>query len=387
MSNPGSARSWLRYGGVLVLWTLVGLAFASQFYLSSSLIGRSVTWTEAISYSLGDWYVWAVLSVPIVLLARMYPPDEARPLRVGLIHLGAALAISLTYVVLRALVGQAHGWLIDEPVAFADVFRSLLVKTFPFNLLVYGVILSASHALDYYRKYHERTVHALELEKHLTEARLQALLRQLKPHFLFNTLNGIASLMHSDVDAADRMLVRLSELLRLTMNQSGQPMTRLRDEVAFIEKYLDIERIRFRDRFTVSIEIDPAVRDWPVPSLVLQPLVENAIRHGVEPLKSGGRIVVRAQRRDERLELIVADNGVGMPAEGFSREGIGVANTRSRLRELYGDAQVFELGHASAAGGLQVKLILPAQPTAAGYTPTDSFASDPDGQTAHSDRR
>ena len=343
---------------MVALWTLVGLAFASQFYLSSSFIGRSVSWGEAISYSLGDWYVWAVVSLPILWLARRFPPDDARPLRVGAIHLGAALVISLLYVILRALVGQVHGWLIDEPVGFGEVFRPLLVKTYPFNLLVYGVVFSASHALDYYRKYHERTVHTLELEKHLAEARLQALLRQLKPHFLFNTLNGIASLMHSDVDAADKMLVRLSELLRLTMNQSGQSLTRLADEVAFAQKYLDIERIRFRDRFTVTVEVDPRVRDWQVPSLLLQPLVENAIKHGLEPRTEGGRIVVSAQPVDGGLELLVTDNGVGMPPEGFSREGIGLGNTRSRLRELYGEAHVFALAQA-AGGGLQVRIVIP----------------------------
>ncbi|MCF3652312.1 sensor histidine kinase [Synoicihabitans lomoniglobus] len=358
MHSSSGSRSFLRFTGVVVLWTLVGLAFASQFYLSSSLVGRSVSWGEAISYSLGDWYVWAVLSLPIVMLARRFPPDESRPWRTGFIHLGAALVISLVYVVLRAWVGQVHGWVIEEPVSFGEVFQPLLVKTYPFNLLIYGVVFAASHALDYYRKYHERTVHALELEKHLAEARLQALLRQLKPHFLFNTLNGIASLMHSDVDAADKMLVRLSELLRLTMNQSGQPLTVLRDEVAFIEKYLDIERIRFRDRFTVTVTVDPDVREWPVPSLVLQPLVENAIRHGVEPQTRDGHIDVIARRAGERLELIVADNGGGMPAGGFSREGIGVGNTRARLQELYGESHEFALTNRPG-GGLEVRIVLP----------------------------
>ena len=353
---------------MVALWTLVGLAFASQFYLSSSLIGRSVSWGEAISYSLGDWYVWAVLSLPILWLARRFPPDEARPLRVGAIHLGAALLISLVYVVLRAVVGQVHGWFIEEPVGFGEVFRPLLVKTYPFNLLVYGVVFSASHALDYYRKYHERTVHTLELEKHLAEARLQALLRQLKPHFLFNTLNGIASLMHSDVDAADKMLVRLSELLRLTMNQSGQPLTRLADEVAFVQKYLDIERIRFRDRFTVSVEVDSRVSDWQVPSLLLQPLVENAIKHGLEPRTSGGRIVVAATAVGDDLEIQVIDNGVGMPAGGFKREGIGVGNTRARLQEIYGDAHRFALEQVeeSEGGGLRVRIRLPKRHYAEG---------------------
>src|ERR1700690_3661654 len=208
-------------------------------------------------------------------------------------HLAAALRLSLAFIVDRTLVGQADGWVAGEPGPFGEIFHPLLVRAFPFNLLVYGVILSVSHALDYYRKYHERTVQTLELEKHLTEARLQALLHQLKPHFLFNTLNGIASLMHTDVDAADRMLVRLSELLRITMSQTGAPQTSLRDEVAFLERYLDIEKIRFHNRLDVTIAVAADAIDAQVPSLILQPMVENAMRHGVEPHAKMGIIELR----------------------------------------------------------------------------------------------
>lgn len=351
-------RSLSRFGGLLLFWTLVGLAFASQFYLSSSLLGRAVSWGQAISYSLGDWYVWAVLSLPILRFARRFPPEGGAPWRTAGLHLVAALVCSLTYVILRTLVGQVHSALLDEPVTFLEVFRPLLVKTFPFNLLIYGVIISASHAIDYYRKYHERAVHTLELEKHLAEARLQALLRQLKPHFLFNTLNGIASLMHSDVDAADRMLVRLGELLRLTMSHPGQPLTSLREEIAFLEKYLEIERIRFRDRLSVSFEIEPGVLDAEVPSLILQPLVENAIRHGIEPHARPGHLELTACRRPGVVEIVVRDNGAGQPAGGFTREGIGLGNTRARLRELYGDRHRFELAN-HPAGGLIVRVTLP----------------------------
>lgn len=353
-----SGRSLLRLAGIGVFWTLVGLAFASQFYLSSTLLGRSVTWGQAIGYSLGDWYVWAVLSVPVLLLARRFPPEGAQPWRTAAIHLGAALVCSLVYVVLRSLVGVVHSHLLGEPVTFAEVFQPLLVKTYPFNLLVYGVIITLSHAIDYYRKYHERTVHALELEKHLTEARLQSLLRQLKPHFLFNTLNGIASLMHSDVHAADKMLVRLGELLRLTMNHPGQPLTKLREEIAFIEKYLEIERIRFRDRLTVEVNVGTDMLDVEVPSLLLQPLVENAIRHGTEPYSRPGRIWVEARAEAGGLLLRVRDNGPGLPPGGFTREGIGLGNTRARLRELYGDRHRCELAN-HPEGGLEVRIHLP----------------------------
>ena len=358
-SRSSILRSFARVLLVVAFWTLVGLAFASQFYLSSAQIGRTVSWSQAITYSLGDWYVWAVLSVPILRLARRYPPDATRPWRVAMIHLAAALVTSFVYVILRAAVGQVHSLIIQEPVTFVEVFRPLIAKTFPFNLLIYGVIISVSHAIDYYRKYHERTVHALELEKHLAEARLQALLRQLKPHFLFNTLNGIASLMHRDVDAADRMLVRLSELLRLTMNRTGQPLTSVREEIAFIQKYLEIERIRFSDRLETTVHVAPDTLDADVPSLIIQPLVENAIRHGIEPNTRSGFIEVRVEKGVNGVQLTVRDNGVGMPAGGFKREGIGLSNTRARLRELYGERHGFELAN-HPQGGLVVRLTIPS---------------------------
>ena len=352
-------RRMLKFLGYAVFWTLLGFAFAGQFYLSSNLLGRSITWAEAITNSLGDWYVWALLSVPIARFARRFPPEAGSAWRTAAVHLGAAMGFSLAWVGLRALIGQGQSWVLDEPVTFSEVFHPLLVRSLPFDLLMYGVIVSVSHAIDYYRKYHERTVHALELEKHLAEARLQALLRQLKPHFLFNTLNGIASLMHSDVDAADRMIVRLAELLRLTMGHPGQPLTCLRDEIAFIEKYLEIERIRFRDRLSVTIDVDPAALDAQVPSLILQPLVENAIRHGIEPHARRGRIELSAHREPGVVVLTVRDNGAGEPPGGFTREGIGLGNTRARLRELYGERHRFELAN-HPEGGLIVRLSLPS---------------------------
>ncbi|MDX2185586.1 MAG: histidine kinase [Opitutaceae bacterium] len=347
--------------GVLLFWTLVGFAFASQFYLSSSLLGRAVTWSQAVSYSLADWYVWAILSWPILVLARRWPPESPRPWRVAGIHLCAALLVSVSYVALRSLVALVLGALSGEDVTFGEVFRPLLFKTFPFNLLVYGVIVSISHAIDYYRKYHDRTIHALELERHLTEARLQALLHQLKPHFLFNTLNGIASLMHRDVELADRMLVRLGEILRITMNQQARAFTRLRDEIAFIEKYLEIERIRFGKRLVVEYAIDPRTEELALPSLLLQPLVENAIKHGIEPHARPGWIrVMSTLTPGGELEIVVTDSGDGLQDSVPRREGIGTANTRQRLRETYGDRHVFSLANAPGSG-LAARILIPAE--------------------------
>jgi two-component system, LytTR family, sensor kinase len=352
------APNLIRGFGWVALWSIVGLAIASEIYLSSNFLGRSITWGEAISDSLEDWYVYGVLSLPVVWLARRFPPERGSRWVTAAIHLAAALAFSLAFILVRTLVGEVDGLLTREPASFAEIFHPLLVRTFPFNLLVYGVILSVSHALDYYRKYHERTVQTLELEKHLTEARLQALLHQLKPHFLFNTLNGIASLMHTDVDAADRMLVRLSELLRITMAHTGAPQTTLREEVAFLERYLDIEKIRFRNRLEVVIAVDGDAIDAQVPSLILQPMVENAMRHGVEPHARMGLIELRGTRQDGNLILTVSDNGAGISDTAPKREGIGVANTRARLVELYGERQKFELVN-KPEGGLCVRITIP----------------------------
>jgi signal transduction histidine kinase len=348
----------LRGSGWVALWSLVGLAIASEIYLSSNFLGRSITWGEAISDSLEDWYVYGVLSLAVVWVARRYPPERGPRWVTAVIHLGAALAFSIVFIVVRTLVGEVDSLIAGEPASFGEIFHPLLVRTFPFNLLVYGVILTVSHALDYYRKYHERTIQTLELEKHLTEARLQALLHQLKPHFLFNTLNGIASLMHTDVDDADRMLVRLSELLRITMSHTGAPQTTLREEVAFIERYLDIEKIRFRNRLDVVIAVDDDAIEAQVPSLILQPMVENAMHHGIEPHSRTGRIELRGVRRDGNLLLTITDNGAGMPAGGFKREGIGVTNTRARLAELYGSGQKLEMAN-QPEGGLCVSITIP----------------------------
>jgi len=349
----------LRRGAAwLGLWTLIGLAIASEIYLSSNFLGRAITGREAVSDALEDWYVYGVLSLGVVWFARRRPPESGPRALTALAHLGAAAVFSLLFIVLRTLVGQADSYLAQEPATFAELFRPLLVRTFPFNLLVYAGILTVSHALDYYRRYHDRTVQALELEKHLTEARLQALLHQLKPHFLFNTLNGIAALMHRDVDAADTMLVRLSELLRISMSRTGAPQTTLREEVHFLERYLEIEKIRFRHRLEVELAIDPEAFEAQVPSLILQPMVENAMHHGIEPNAGSGRIEIRGRRRQGDLVLTVADNGAGLPPGGLQREGIGVANTRARLAELYGARQKFEMANRPE-GGLCVTITLP----------------------------
>ena len=346
-------KRWARWLLGLLFWTLLGLSFASQFYISSAKAGLEVGWRQAVGYALGDWYVFAVLSVPVIQLARRFRFEAGTWGRSLAAHLVGGGTFSLAYMVIRAWIGQ---W--QSGATFSEAFRPLLVKTWHFNLLVYCVILAVSQAFDYYRKYRERELRASELEKSLAQAKLQTLQMQLNPHFLFNTLHSISSLMHKDVEAADRMIMRLGDMLRAALESSDTQEVTLRDELGFLERYLEIEKIRFGDRLTVKMEIAPDTLEAQVPNLILQPLVENAIRHGIEPHARPGRIELRAHRQADTLRLDVWDNGDGVKNHAPARVGVGLSNTRARLQELYGQAHHFELGGAPG-GGMLVQLNIP----------------------------
>ena len=348
----------LRWALVFLFWTLIGLSFASQFYLASYKAGRPVTWGQAVGWSLGDWYVWAVISLPIVQLARRFRFDDVKWGRNVAIHLAASAICSLAYMALRAGVGQAQSRWGGTPVSFAETFNPLLVKTFHFNLLIYWVIVSVSHAFDYYRQMQERELRAAELEKRLAQARLQTLQMQLNPHFLFNSLHAISALVHKDADLADEMITRLSDLLRYALESTDAQEVPLRQELDFLRRYLEIEQTRFGDRLAVRLEIAPETLDALVPNLLLQPLVENAIRHGIEPRAKPGRIELRSRCENGQLKLEVRDNGVGLSPDRKLEEGVGLSNTRARLKQLYGDRHRFALSEGPD-GGLAVCLELP----------------------------
>jgi LytS/YehU family sensor histidine kinase len=221
------------------------------------------------------------------------------------------------------------------------------------------VVIGISQSMDYYRRYRDRELSASNLETRLVEAQLNALRMQLHPHFLFNALNSVSVLMRKDVDAADRMLLQLSNLLRVTLTRSGAHEIRLKQELEILERYLEIEQIRFQDRLTVRVQTDPSALDAMVPQLFFQPLVENAIRHGVADRETGGIIDIHAERQDNMLRLQVRDNGPGLNiSKGNFIEGVGLSNTRSRLEYLYGAGGRLEICNAED-GGLIVAAAIP----------------------------
>jgi sensor histidine kinase YesM len=239
-----------------------------------------------------------------------------------------------------------------------------LTKKIAFNLLVFTAIAVVAHAIDLYNRYRERERRALQLETQLTRAQLEALKNQLHPHFLFNTLNTISALLHRDVEAADRVVSRLGDLLRLSLQEGEQEVT-LAQELAFLQHYIDIQHTRFQDRLTVEQRVEPGLLDALVPSLILQPLVENAVRHAIEPRSTPGRIAISARRSNGRITLEVADNGPGMmPGTPGGCAGIGLANTRARLEQLYGAEHRFTLANRDE-GGVLVRLEFPYRPAGA----------------------
>ena len=215
--------------------------------------------------------------------------------------------------------------------------------------------------MDYYQRYREGELRA-------SQAQLQALKMQLHPHFLFNALHSISALVHSDPDAADKMIARLGDFLRLTLDSAAAQEVPLRQEIEFLNCYLEIERIRFQDRLTTRLEVDPQVLNCRVPNLILQPIVENAIRHGVSQRAAHGHVEVRAYRAGQCLRLEVRDNGRGLPDDGAAAVhttqsgsgGVGLSNTRARLQQLYGGAYRFDIANAPT-GGAVVTLEIPLQ--------------------------
>jgi len=316
--------------------TSLGAGFPGEF-LRLAGIG-SLTWYACLLSS--PLYVW---------LARRFPIYGRR--------WGRSLAI---HVAVTAALVALTGWLYFQlllpsfPARAAGGFRgpnlaNFLLMRFFTESLPFWAMIALIHAFEFHRRYRQREVE-------LVESRLAALTAQLQPHFLFNTLQGISTLMHRDVKAADAMLSRLSDLLRQTL-QRGRQETPLREEVEMLDHYVAISRERFKDRLVFELRIDPDVRNALVPFFILQPLVENALQHGIAKRAGKGRVCVSARRDGESLRLSVSDDGLG-PSKDLASEGIGLSNTRERLKQLYDDRQSLAIG-ASPEGGLMVELTIP----------------------------
>jgi two-component system LytT family sensor kinase len=341
-----------RWALFALFWTAAALSFAANFHWA-----HGVPWRDAIVPSLMDWYSFALLSIPMLMLARRFQFGRRNWGSTALLHLFASIFFSGFWITLRAALAQIERRLAGGTPDFGNDFVDLFVKSFHLNLWIYWVILAVSHAFEYSRRLGERELKTAELEKSLTQAKLRALQSQLNPHFLFNTLHTISALMHIDIDKAERMITKLSDLLRYALDNTDDHEVSLEAEISFLKRYLEIEQTRFGERLTVTMDVPDDTLKAQVPNLVLQPIVENAIRHGIEPYAKPGKIHLQARREGGELVLIVKDNGGGIRPDK-KREGIGTSNTRLRLQQLYGARQTFELKNG-ADSGLEARIVLP----------------------------
>ena len=360
------ATAWETCTLLLLIATALGLFFTGQIYFSAASFGHPVSWGQALYWSFGDWYEWALLAPVIFWLCRRFPLDRRFRLKSLALYCFCGLVLASVHAAMCGLAAVFQAWLQAQPAVWGAEFRKLLAGRGHYNLAVYAVIVSAWYAWDYRRKLRERELQAADLAARLAQAQLHALRMQLNPHFLCNALNAVSSLMLTDVTAANKMLSRLAELLRLALENSDKPEITLQQELRMLERYLEIEQIRFGDRLEVRTELDPGTLDAAVPNLILQPLVENAIRHAIEPSESLGRIELRALRDNGNLVMQVSDNGGGggapdrmrHPSRDRQSTGIGLRNTRERLRKIYGEMQRFELIE-NAGGGVTARLSIP----------------------------
>lgn len=335
----------------LGVWTVLGLFFASRSILIYSYGEQDFDWRLPLKLQLAEWYGWALLAPAVIWLARTFTFARESWKTSLLIHVAAGLVIAYVKVVLDAYVQPLVG-------GFASNFAYKLHT----NLVTYSSIVAVMQAAIYYRKYRERELKASQLEARLVGAQLQVLKNELHPHFLFNTLHAISALMHRDVAAADRMLARLSDLLRHSLEHIGQQETTVKAELEFLALYLEIEQMRFGERLHVDVDAAPETLDLAVPAFLLQPLVENSIRHAVAHRTAGGTVAIETSRLDDTLRIEVRDDGPGFTEGTVSRPngGIGLSNTRARLDGLYGASHRFELSNASSHGAI-CRLELPAR--------------------------
>jgi two-component system LytT family sensor kinase len=340
---------------IFVLSTAVGLYFASQAAFAWPVPVRE-PWRVALAKNLAYYWAWGA-AVPIVaMLGRRFPFGSGWKMSYVFVHLVAAVAVTIAEIAVPALALSWVGIYQEGPVL--TFLRVRVLGNFHSSFPTYWLILFVVLTLDYHAKYRNRHLRAASLEWQLAGARLDALRMQLNPHFLFNALNSISAVMYTDPAAADSMVRNLGDLLRVSLNENRNHEIPLKQEVEFVERYLDIERVRFDERLQVRIDVAPETLGAFVPTLVLQPVVENALRHAIAPRAAGGTVTIAARLDRALLRLSVSDDGPGIPDNRMA-EGVGLANTRARLEQLYGLADPLRLVLSPTEPGLRVEMLIP----------------------------
>src|SRR5213075_2910824 len=333
--------NWRRAAFLFGGWTLVSVIFAAvSFAAAIGENNKEFGFVSALRLNLVQFYLWAILSPLLFKFSRRFP-IEFRPLNLRhlLLYFPALISFAGIHqaIHLTVLWSITPRWRRQFP-ALIDCYRAYFGFGFYIDLIIALLIVIAVHALLYYQSFRASELAQSSLKTDLAQAQLRALKMQLHPHFLFNTLHSISSLVLEDPPKANSMIARLGDFLRLTLDHSDQQLVTLREETEFVRCYLEIEQVRFGDRLTVEFKIDPGTLSVEVPHLILQPIVENAIQHAIAPRATPGRIEIAANRYNHSLQVKVTDTGPGVVATNHNneRQGVGLSNVRARLERLYG---------------------------------------------------
>jgi len=343
-----SGDSWW----IAALWLVVGLITATQVVVGMAAVGMRLNWTALFFTTVAAWLILPLVTPIILLMSRRFPLAKAGDWRNIPVHLAAALAIGVAHIVWSATVEWIFNPLAVHPhPSFRGVFFTTVYMQFHTGIIIYAATVAIGSTVDSIRRLAHRDAEAARLAGELSKAQLDALRRQLEPHFLFNALNGISGLVREKRnDAAVQMIAGLSDLLRRVLEDSGRQLVPLAEEVSFLESYIELQAMRFGDRLKVTVDIPLELYAALVPQLVLQPLVENAIVHGIGKLEAGGEIRVTARDSDGTLSIYFYSDGPALSLVGTDRTGVGLSNTRGRLVTLYGEGSSVELRNGDQAG-------------------------------------
>ena len=354
-------RGWLL---AAAFWTFVAALYAAQLFWMSRQPGERIALGSALTWNIVYYLCWIPLTPPAWRIARGWSPGSMPVPALLARHTALATVLVLLHGALNVLI---VGWLfLPQYLTMATLTGQLRGRFVP-GVLIYAAIAGAGMAFGYYRLWRERELAAAQLEAQLSDARLRSLEAQLHPHFLFNSLHAIASLVRTGENAAAvRTIAALSDMLRRVLDADARPEIPLEEEAAFIEHYLEIQRVRFGERLRTSIELAPGTARLPVPTLLLQPIIENAFRHGLADRVEAGVITVRAERAGARLRIAVEDNGRGLPAgwtlaSSSSGRGVGLGTTAARLEQRYGRSHRLDV-LPREGGGTAVVIEMPVTP-------------------------
>jgi sensor histidine kinase YesM len=361
--EKNTSIKWL---GIFGAWMLVAVIFTTQFYSQSQLTQNPFPLWRAFSLQLASASSWFVLTPLVLWLGERFMLKRGNFRRNLPIHMLTGAAVVLVQQASDALTIPMLGYPTDAVnKTYGEIYREFLLLNFHVNYLIYWMTVGIQNLIAFYKQYRERELRSSQLETQLAQARLQVLKNQLHPHFLFNTLNAVSELIYDNQEAAELMIANLSDLLRLALDKMHVQEVSLRQELEFLKKYLEIEQMRFDERLEVKMKIALDTLDSLVPNMILQPLVENSIKHGLSPLADGGVVEICAEKQNGNLRLRVADNGIGLKEKNLS-EGVGLSNTRARLKQLYGAEHHFEISEYRD-GGLQVNLQIPFKAVKSDY--------------------